>query len=51
MAQAVKRIQKELELINDDYELKELGITAGPIDECDIFKWEASISGPEDSPY
>lgn len=48
MAQAAKRIQKELENFNkEDIE----GITAGPPDDSDLFKWDASITGPEGSPY
>jgi len=27
------------------------GLTAGPIDDSDLFKWEASFVGPENSPY
>lgn len=27
------------------------GITAGPISEDDLFKWECLIQGPEDTPY
>ena len=27
------------------------GITAGPIDESDMFTWEAMIQGPEETPY
>ena len=48
MTQALKRIKKELEEINKE-ELE--GISAYPIDDTDIFKWEAIIYGPENSPY
>lgn len=27
------------------------GITAGPVDESDMFTWEAMIQGPEGTPY
>ena len=27
------------------------GITAGPISESNLFKWECLINGPESSPY
>ena len=48
MAQAVKRIQKELVQFNEE---QPEGLTAGPEDDCDLFKWVASIEGPDDSPY
>lgn len=43
-----RRILKELQDLN-----KENGsnITASPVDEDNIFKWTATISGPEGSPY
>ena len=52
MAQALKRIQKELSDIykKEDF-LEEMGICVGPIDDADMFKWEATIVGPEDTPY
>jgi ubiquitin-conjugating enzyme E2 D/E len=49
MAQALKRIKKELEEINKA-ELEE-GYSAGPEDDSDMFKWVATIPGPEESPY
>ena len=48
MSQAVKRIQKELVQFNEE---EPEGLTAGPEDDCDLFKWVASIAGPDDSPY
>ncbi len=48
--QALKRIKKELELINKDDEFPEY-IVYGPIDANNMFDWEATIIGPENSPY
>ena len=48
MSQALKRIEKDL--INFNKEEHE-GIYAGPTDESNMFKWDASIEGPENSPY
>ena len=43
-----KRILKEMkELILEENS----NITAGPIDESNLFKWSATIMGPKDSPY
>ena len=50
MAQALKRIKKELEEFNKS-ELEEKGYSAGPEDDSDMYKWVATIPGPEDSPY
>ena len=53
-SQALKRINKELEKINEVGEefLEEKGIiSVGPVDESDMFEWEANIKGPEDTPY
>ena len=47
-AQALKRILKELSNFNKE---ETEDICAGPIDDSDMFHWEASINGPEDSPY
>ena len=48
MAQAVKRLQKELKDFNDE---EREGFSAAPIDDSDFFNWEADVVGPEDSPY
>ena len=48
MAQALKRLERELRELNEE---EPEGITAGPIDDSDFFKWEASVLGPENSPY
>jgi len=48
MAQALKRIEKELKRFNEE---DPEGFCAGPIDDDDMFKWEASITGPENTPY
>ena len=48
MTQALKRIQKELTEFNKE---EPEGFTAGPVDDSDMFKWEASLVGPENSPY
>ena len=50
MAQALKRFKKELEEFNRS-ELEEKGYSAGPEDDSDMYKWIATIPGPEDSPY
>ena len=49
MSQALKRIEKELKVFNEDEH--DDAFTAGPIDESDMFAWEGTIPGPEDSPY
>ena len=48
MAQALKRIEKELKKFNEE---EPEGLTAGPPDDSDMFKWDASLTGPENSPY
>lgn len=45
---AVRRILKELQDINKS---PTEGVTCGPLDANDPFKWQATITGPSDSPY
>ena len=54
-SQRLKRIEKHLKEIEKEEEndtLEEKGIiSAGPIDESDMFKWMLIIKGPKDTPY
>ena len=45
---ALKRIKKELEIIKNE---KLENISVDIINENDLFKWQVTMKGPEDSPY
>lgn len=51
MSSALKRIQKELIEFNKNVESECDYFTAGPIDDSNMFEWEASVAGPENSLY
>ena len=51
MSQALKRIGKELIEFNKNIESECDCFTAGPIDDSNMFEWEASIPGLENSLY
>ena len=45
---AIKRIKKEIEEIKKE---PPANCSAGPINEENLFEWQASIVGPSNSPY
>ena len=45
---SAKRITKELKELEQD---PPIGCSAGPESEADIYKWNATILGPDDTPY
>ena len=44
----IKRLNKELLALG---KIEDATFQAGPHDDNDMFKWQATIMGPEDSPY
>lgn len=52
MSHAVKRLQKELsDMKNSVHKEISENVSAGPIDENDLFKWNATLIGPVETPY
>jgi len=45
---AARRLLKEYRQLVDE---APEGITAGPIDEDNLFEWECLIQGPDDTPF
>ena len=48
MSQAIKRLKKELKELN---KINSEDFGAEPIDDSDMFNWQAFITGPKDSLY
>ena len=45
---ATRRLQRELQDIVDN---PPAGVSAGPVDDNDLFNWMATIIGPDETPY